>query len=65
MTFFPWPGARRGRQGNGQVTVTSFAVPRDSIGAWVTKLSKANIDFDGPIVAFRRRDTGILPIPTA
>jgi glyoxalase family protein len=52
MTFFPWPGARRGRQGNGQVTVTSFAVPRDSIGTWITKLSKANIDFDGPISRF-------------
>src|ERR1700687_3079364 len=26
MTFFPWPGAKRGRQGTGQVAVTSFAV---------------------------------------
>ena len=26
MTFFPWPGARRGRIGAGQVGVTSFAV---------------------------------------
>src|SRR4051794_21019713 len=52
MTFFPWPGARRGRKGNGQVTVTSFAVPRNSIGAWVQKLSKADIDFDGPITRF-------------
>jgi glyoxalase family protein len=52
MTFFPWPGARRGRKGNGQVTVTSFAVPRNSIGAWVEKLSKAGIDFDGPITRF-------------
>jgi glyoxalase family protein len=52
MTFFPWPGARRGRQGSGQVTVTSFAIPRDAIGAWVSKLSKANIDFDGPVVRF-------------
>ena len=52
MTFFPWPGARRGRQGNGQVTVTSFAVPRDSIGTWVTKLSKAGVDFDGPFERF-------------
>lgn len=23
ITFFPWPGARRGRKGNGQVTITS------------------------------------------
>jgi len=52
VTFFPWPGARRGRQGNGQVTVTSFAVPRSAIGAWVTKLSKADIDFDGPFTRF-------------
>ncbi|HYZ84109.1 MAG TPA: ring-cleaving dioxygenase, partial [Bryobacteraceae bacterium] len=34
MTFFPWPGARRGRHGNGQVTTTSFSVPRDSLGYW-------------------------------
>src|SRR3981081_3536865 len=27
MTFFVWPGAPRGRQGPGQVLVTSFAVP--------------------------------------
>lgn len=52
MTFFPWPGARRGRKGNGQVTVTSFAVPRNSIGEWVEKLSKADVDFDGPITRF-------------
>ena len=26
LTFFPWPGAHRGRQSAGQVAVTSFAV---------------------------------------
>jgi catechol 2,3-dioxygenase-like lactoylglutathione lyase family enzyme len=52
LTFFPWPGARRGRQGSGQVTLTSFAVPRGAIGSWVTKLSKANIDFEGPVARF-------------
>jgi glyoxalase family protein len=52
MTFFPWPGARRGRRGNGQVTVTSFAIPRNSIGVWVEKLSKADIEFDGPMKRF-------------
>src|SRR5438309_523039 len=31
MTFFPWPGARRGTRGSGQVTTVSFAVPRKSI----------------------------------
>src|SRR3954453_16756855 len=41
ITFFPWPGAPRGRRGNGQVTVTAFSVTRNSLGAWVEKLSKA------------------------
>ena len=31
LTFFSWPGARRGRQGNGQVTAASFAVPKDAL----------------------------------
>jgi glyoxalase family protein len=52
LTFFPWPGARRGRHGNGQVTVTSFAIPQGSIGHWVEKLSKADIAFDGPVTRF-------------
>jgi glyoxalase family protein len=34
LTFFPWPGARRGRQGNGQVTVVSYAVPPGSLQDW-------------------------------
>jgi glyoxalase family protein len=34
LTFFPWPGARRGRHGTGQVTSTSFAVPNGSLGYW-------------------------------
>ena len=34
LTFFPWPGASRGRQGAGQVTAVSFAVPPGSLRAW-------------------------------
>jgi glyoxalase family protein len=52
LTFFPWPGSRHGRQGNGQVTVTSFAIPRNSIGTWVERLSKADVEFDAPITRF-------------
>ncbi len=32
LTFFPWPGAHRGRIGTGQTSVTSFAVPREVAG---------------------------------
>src|SRR5438477_7420949 len=38
MTFFPWPGARRGARGSGQVTTVSFAVPRNSIPFWKHRL---------------------------
>src|SRR6185369_9385772 len=34
LTFFPWPGARRGSRGTGQVTTTSFAVPRIATNYW-------------------------------
>ncbi|PYK78453.1 MAG: ring-cleaving dioxygenase [Verrucomicrobia bacterium] len=38
ITFFPWPGARRGTRGSGQVTSVSFAIPRNSIAFWKERL---------------------------
>jgi glyoxalase family protein len=46
MTFFPWPGASRGRIGTGQLTVTSFAVPDKSLPYWRERLRKRGVDFD-------------------
>src|SRR5687767_6465130 len=37
LTFFPWPGARAGRQGTGQVSATAFAIPADSFEYWRTR----------------------------
>ena len=34
MTFFPWPGAPKGRIGAGQATTTTFSVPEGSLGWW-------------------------------
>ena len=48
MTFFPWPGAERGRHGSGQVAVTSFAVLPGAIGFWVERLIRHNIQYEGP-----------------
>lgn len=48
MTFFPWPGAHRGRQGTGQVAVTSFAIAPRSIGFWLERLLRHNIAYEGP-----------------
>src|SRR5439155_8858274 len=44
MTFFVWPGARHGRLGTGQVVVTSFLVPPDSLGYWSERLSRHGVD---------------------
>jgi glyoxalase family protein len=46
LTFFAWPGARRGRQGNGQVTAASFAVPavsKDALDFWSDRLAANGI----------------------
>ena len=48
MTFFPWPHARRGRQGTGQVAVTSFAILPGAIGFWVERLLRHGVRYEGP-----------------
>ncbi|HEV2856459.1 MAG TPA: ring-cleaving dioxygenase [Thermoanaerobaculia bacterium] len=48
MTFFPWPLARRGVQGAGQATVTSFSVPEGSLGYWTERLGKLGVPFEDP-----------------
>jgi glyoxalase family protein len=41
LTFFPWPGAPRGRHGNSQATVISFGVP--SLEGWSARLPDARL----------------------
>jgi glyoxalase family protein len=43
LTFFPWPGARRGIRGTGQVEATAFAIPLDSIGYWLERLKQQHV----------------------
>ena len=40
LTFFPWPGARRGTIGNGQVSATAFAVQPDALAFWRARLAE-------------------------
>src|SRR5256712_11970625 len=59
MTFFPWPGAKPGRQGTGQVAVTSFAVLPRALGFWVERLLRHGIRHEGPtkqVLSFRDHD---------
>lgn len=48
ITFFPWPNARRGRQGTGQIAVTSFTILPSAIGFWLERLVRHNVAFEGP-----------------
>jgi glyoxalase family protein len=49
LTFFPWPGARRGRQGAGQAAVVSLAITPGSVGYWLDRLVRQHIDFEQPV----------------
>lgn len=48
LTFFPWPGVRRGRQGAGMTTATAFSVPGESLSWWHSRLVGLGIDVDLP-----------------
>ena len=64
LTFFPWPGARRGRQGAGQVAVTSFAIAPSSVGFWIDRFIDKRVEFEQPksrydeerVIAFKDDD---------
>jgi glyoxalase family protein len=43
LTFFPWPGARRGTVGNGQVSAIAFAVGPEALKFWLTRLAAKGI----------------------
>ncbi|NKZ02060.1 ring-cleaving dioxygenase [Nocardiopsis alborubida] len=48
MTFFPWPGAPRGRVGAGQATTTTFSVPEGSLGWWAQHLAALGVEATRP-----------------
>ncbi len=39
LTFFPWPGLRRGRRGVGETAAVAYAVARDSLAYWRARLA--------------------------
>lgn len=43
LTFFPWPGARRGTRGTGQIEATAFAISSDSIAYWLERLKQHHV----------------------
>jgi len=57
ITFFAWPGARRGTRGTGQVIAASFAVPKNSLEYWKARFDEQHV-FNETIPA--RFDDGAL-----
>jgi glyoxalase family protein len=52
LTFFPWPNARRGRVGVGQVAETQLAIPTAALAFWVQRLTEHQVSFQGPVRRF-------------
>jgi glyoxalase family protein len=52
LTFFPWPDARRGRQGAGQIAVVSLSVLPSSVGFWIERFIRYRVDFEHPATRF-------------
>ncbi len=43
LTFFPWPDARRGSRGAGEVETTAFAIPLGSVNYWLQRLREYRV----------------------
>ncbi|SNT36999.1 glyoxalase family protein [Granulicella rosea] len=62
LTFFPWPHAKRGRLGAGEVAATAFSIPAGSLPYWTDRLGKHSVDFaqsvrfGSPVIAFADPD---------
>lgn len=53
LTFFPWPGAPKGRKGTGQLTVISFSIPETAVPFWEERLKAHGIGSDSPTRRFQ------------
>jgi glyoxalase family protein len=72
-TFFPWPGAKPGRQGPGECAVTSFSVLPSAIGFWLERFIRHGVKHEAPmargsgadierVLAFRDHDGTMLEL---
>lgn len=52
LTFFPWPGAPRGRRGTGQAVTTSFSIPAASVRYWTDRLHRFGVSTQAAIDRF-------------
>jgi glyoxalase family protein len=43
MTFFPWPGASRGRAGVGELSETAYRIPLSAVEYWRVRLAASGV----------------------
>lgn len=58
LTFFPWPGARRGNHGTRQASMVAFSIPTGATGFWVDRLKQAGAAVSSTV---RRFDEELIP----
>lgn len=49
VTFFAWPGGRRGSRGTGQISAFAFAVPAGALSFWRQQLAEIGWHFGEPM----------------
>lgn len=54
LTFFPYIGIPKGRKGKGQLIVTSFSIPENSIDYWIKRFNQFNIKHEDPQMRFNK-----------
>ncbi len=68
LTFFPWPGAQRGRVGVGETVATAFSIPGGSLSYWRGRLqekgvaTEENIHFGNTHLRFSDPDGMVLEL---
>jgi glyoxalase family protein len=69
LTFFPWPGVRRGNRGVGQIEATAFAISPDSVGYWLDRFKEQHVTaektsarFDEEVIRFTDPDGLLLEL---
>jgi glyoxalase family protein len=63
MTFFPWPGARRGVPGNGEIGAVAYSIAASSLDYWQDRLASHDVPlgqlqsrFGSTVLPFRDPD---------
>ncbi|MDR9457672.1 MAG: ring-cleaving dioxygenase [Salegentibacter sp.] len=52
LTFFPWPGAKKGKNGVGMATEIGYSVPEASLDFWQNRFDEYKVNYGSPSEEF-------------